>query len=69
MYDSSCDCDRNYVGHSVENVDIKIFGWEQGVGFDQEIEIVDGEITKNHHTEHKNYADWMWNTAMLYMGG
>lgn len=51
------------------NVDIRIFGWERGIGFDQEIEIVDGELTRNHCSEHKDYAGWMWNTAMPYYGG
>ena len=51
------------------NVDIKIFGWERGIGFDQEIEIVDGNLVKNHCSVFKNYADWMWNTALPYMGG
>lgn len=51
------------------NVDIKIFGWERGVGFDQEIEIISGTLVKNHCSESKNYADWMWNTVLPYMGG
>lgn len=51
------------------NVDIKIFGWERGIGFDQEIEIIDGVLTRNHCSEHKDYADWMWNTAIPYYGG
>lgn len=59
-----------YVKMSEEfGVDIKIFGWERGVGFDQEIEIVDGNLIRNQATEYKDYGDWMWNTELPYMGG
>lgn len=59
-----------YVEMSKEfGVDIKIFGWEQGIGFDQEIEITNGKLTRNQTNEYKDYADWMWNTALPYIGG
>lgn len=59
-----------YVEMSKEfGVDIKIFGWERGVGFDQEIEVIGGMLIKNYCSEHQDYIDWMWNTALPYMGG
>lgn len=51
------------------NVDIRILGWEQGVGFDQEIEIVGGNIIRNQVTEYKDYADYLWRSALPYIGG
>ena len=47
-------------------VDIHIFGWERGVEFDQEIEIIRGNLTKNFGHGGKN---WLWETAMPYFGG
>ena len=48
------------------NIDIHIFGWERGMQFDQEIEIVKGVLVKNDVHEGK---DWIWVTAMPYFGG
>lgn len=48
------------------DVDIHIFGWEKGMEFTQEIEIVNGEILKD--VEGK-YDDWEWECPLPYMGG
>lgn len=48
------------------NVDIHIFGWERGMEFTQEVEILNGVITKN---ESKDYPDWLWDCDMPYLGG
>lgn len=48
------------------NIDIHIFGWEKGMEFDQEIEIVKGVPVKNDVHDGKN---WAWETAMPYFGG
>jgi len=51
------------------NVDIRIMGWERGVGFDQDIIVEKGEITRNACSESKDYWDWIWDTEMPYLGG
>ena len=48
------------------DVDIKIFTFEQGFQFTQEIEIVDGEITKN---ETRKYDDYQWDVPFSKLGG
>lgn len=48
------------------NVDIKIFVFEQGLQFTQEIEIVEGEITKN---ETRKYDDYQWDVPFSKLGG
>ena len=48
------------------NVDIHIFGWEQGMEYDQEIEVINGELKKNILNDGD---DWKWSTAMPYIGG
>lgn len=47
-------------------IDIRIVGFERGMKFEQEIEIVDGEIVKNEEIE---YDDWYWECPMPNMGG
>ena len=51
------------------NVDICIMGWERGMGFSQCIIVEDGIIIEDSCSEHKSYYDWMWKTAMPYLGG
>lgn len=51
------------------DVDIKIFGWESGMEFDQEIEIVNGKLIKNEVGEYHDPGDWAWNSILPYMGG
>lgn len=48
------------------DVDIKIFTFEQGFQFTQEIEIIDGEITKN---ETIKYDDYQWDVPFSRLGG
>lgn len=48
------------------DVDIKIFTFEKGFQFTQEIEIVDGEITKN---ETRKYDDYQWDVPFNSLGG
>lgn len=50
------------------NVDIRIRGWEQGVGLEQDIEIVGGNIFTNNKDVWAN-EDWNWKVAMPYLGG
>jgi hypothetical protein len=47
-------------------VDLKIFVFENGREFTQEIEIVDGQITKN---ETRKYDDYQWDVPFSKMGG
>ena len=59
-----------YVEMSKEyGVDIQIFGWERGNGFDQHIIIEDGELILNKKRGCDRYFDWVWETEMPYMGG
>ena len=48
------------------DIDIKIFTFEKGFQFTQEIEIVDGEITKN---ETRKYDDYQWDVPFNSLGG
>ena len=58
---------KNYQEFSKKyNVDIKIFVFEQGLQFTQEIEIVDGQITKN---ETRKYDDYQWDVPFSKLGG
>lgn len=58
---------KNYQEFSKKyNVDIKIFVFEQGLQFTQEIEIVDGQITKN---ETRKYDDYQWDVPFSKFGG
>ena len=47
-------------------IDIRIVGFERGMEFMQEIEIVDGKIVKDAEIE---FADWNWDCPMPNMGG
>ena len=48
------------------DVDIHIFGWECGLEFAQEIEILRGELVKDKEIK---YEDWGWECPMAYLGG
>lgn len=48
------------------DVDIHIFGWEMGMEFAQEVEIVKCELVKD---EEVKYDDWDWECPMPYLGG
>ncbi|MBS4188682.1 hypothetical protein KHA94_00410 [Bacillus sp. FJAT-49705] len=47
-------------------VDLKIYAYERGMEFNQDIEIIDGEIVKN---EEINFDDYMWECAHPSIGG
>lgn len=51
------------------NVDIRIIGWEQGIGFWQDIVIVNGEIIRNVCDDYGGYDGWMWESVLPYVGG
>lgn len=56
-----------YVAFSKKyGLDIKIFGSEQGMQFEQCIEIVNGELVKD---EEYHYEDWDWEAVNPNMGG
>lgn len=58
---------ENYLEMSKKyNVDIKIFAFERGMEFTQEIEIIDGVITKSIS---KEYDDYEWEVPFAGMGG
>jgi hypothetical protein len=48
------------------NVDFHIFTWENGCRFEQEIEVLNGIVTKDIVTE---YDDYDWETAFNKLGG
>lgn len=50
------------------NVDMKIYGFERGMEFNQDIEIVDGEIVKDKEIDFKG-KDYRWECIMPNMGG
>ena len=47
-------------------VDIKIFTFERGMGFTQEIEIIKGKITRNKTIKYENYQ---WDVPFNSLGG
>lgn len=47
-------------------IDIKIVGFEKGMGFMQTVEIVNGVLIRN---EEKKFDDWIWDCPMPNMGG
>ncbi len=47
-------------------LDMKIFTFECGMEFTQEIEIQKGELIKN---KEKEYSDWFWEVPFSKMGG
>ena len=47
-------------------IDMRIYGFECGMEFNQDIEIIDGEITKNNLVE---YDDYVWDCISPERGG
>lgn len=47
-------------------VDLRLYGFEQGMQFCQEVEVIDGEITID---EQYKFDDWDWECPMPRMGG
>lgn len=48
------------------NLDFHLFGWEAGMMFDREIEILNGNTVKNKSI---SFSEWYWNTANPFLGG
>lgn len=48
------------------NVDVRLYGFECGMEFCQEVEVIDGEITINNEIK---YDDWKWECPMPRLGG
>ena len=48
------------------NIDIRLYGIEQGMEFVQELEIIDGKITLDREIQ---YEDWDWQCPFPRMGG
>lgn len=48
------------------NLDIRLQGFESGMEFYQDVEIVGGEMIRN---DEKKYEDWDWECPMPLMGG
>lgn len=58
----------NYIAASKKyNLDFKIFAFEMGMEFTQEIEIIKGKITKDIAKE--KYEDYFWDVPFSGMGG
>ena len=48
------------------DLDIRLFGWERGMGFSREILIVDNNIIKDRTYR---YSDWEWEVPFSDLGG
>lgn len=48
------------------NLDVRLYGFEQGMEFCKEVEIIDGEVTMDNKIK---YNDWDWECPMPRMGG
>ena len=53
------------------DVDLKLYGIEQGAGFWQELSIVDGVIVENsiHGHDSSDYSSFVWDCPFPWMGG
>lgn len=47
-------------------LDIRLFGWERGMQFSREVEIIKGKVTKD---ETKIYDNWDWEVPFSDLGG
>ncbi len=47
-------------------LDIRLYGFERGMEFCEEVEIVDGKVVKDSEIK---YADWAWECPMPGLGG
>ena len=55
------------IGVSQEyNIDLRIYGFERGMEFCQDIEVIDGKITKDDVIE---YEDYLWDCPCPLLGG
>lgn len=48
------------------NLDVHLFAWERGMEFSREVEIINGEVTKD---ETKKYDNWDWEVPFSNLGG
>ena len=48
------------------NLDIRLYGFERGMEFCEEVEIIKGEVTIDDEIK---YDDWVWECPMPYLGG
>ena len=48
------------------NLDVRLYGFERGMEFSKEVEVIDGKITIDNE---KKYEDWDWDCPMPLMGG
>ena len=51
------------------DVDIRIFGWEMGMCFSQEVEIIRGKVTKDIYNDYDYGKNWNWDCPMCFLGG
>ena len=63
---SATDCENWREISKQFKLDIRMFGFESGMQFCQEVEIIDGEMTMNNEI---TYDDWAWECPMPSMGG
>lgn len=61
MFCGTCDC-----GEAKYDLDMKIFAFERGMEFTQEIELCKGKIVKDVAEEHKDY---FWTVPFAGLGG
>lgn len=48
------------------DLDVRLYGFEKGMEFSKEVEVIDGEITIDNEIK---YEDWDWDCPMPLMGG
>ena len=58
-----CEISKKY------DVDIRLYGVEQGMMFTEDIEIIKGEVTKNESHVYETYEQWVWNCPFPNYGG
>lgn len=51
------------------SIDFKIFAFEQGMMFNQDVEIVKGEIIRNQEINYESVDDYNWNCINPRLGG
>ena len=50
-------------------IDIRILGFERGMQFIQDIEIIKGKLVNETYTTYDELVDWVWKCPMPHMGG
>lgn len=63
MYEYWVELSKKY------NVDLRLYGVEQGMMFTEEVEIKDGKIILNNGKKYESFSEFIWKVPFCDMGG